>query len=195
MIKKLIPILVLFVVGLVSWILFEFLPVRKQTAKMEKRWTELIEKQKEGITENKVNDAQAEVDSLLEVFNRSLTRIYPQDRLLEFGKVMADLSKQYGLNLLSITPDYDGLPLLNNKEEDIVILEITLEFKGTFHQLSRFLDGSDQFPFFIRLDEISLEREKDKGLDLIIQTKGVIALRKERDQEQKNKETMITDRT
>jgi len=191
--KKIVLILSLVFVLLVGWIAVVYIPVDRETGVLKKRLETLEEKERDKIPEEKVRMLEDEVDSLSSDLDNKMKRFYPEARLLDLGRTIQSTGKRYGLSLISVKLDYGSLALLKDSEQ-ISELPMTMEFKGTFNQLGKFLDDIHKFPFVMRVDEVLLEKEKRRGSNLNIKLQGVIVLRKERNHEITTKRKNVTNR-
>ena len=74
-------------------------------------------------------------------------------------------------------------------------LPITTEFRGTFQEFTRFMDGLPDFPFALRVHGVSLLKESQSRTELKIELQGVIVLRKEETLERSNENQGVRNRT
>ena len=96
------------------------------------------------------------------------------------GRAFEDIGKGYGLKLISIAPDYGTLSMLSQSKEVLSELPMTMMFEGRFSGFSGFMDGIEDFPFLVKIREVSINKEEETASTLEIQLRGVVVLRKER---------------
>jgi Tfp pilus assembly protein PilO len=164
--------IVLFVV----WLSVFYLPVIKQKKSLEKKWELLQEQIRDEVPELKLQTMKTFVDSLFVYLDVREERFYPAEKLLDLGRAIEQIGKQYELKLISVSPDYESLSLIKDTEEGISELPLTLEFTGSFTKFASFIESIPDFPFVIRANEIFLVLESEGQLEITI--KGIIVLRK-----------------
>ncbi len=191
--KQIVIIPVFIVVLLIGWMVGVYVPAHKESGLFKKRLATLEQRERQRISEDKIRMMKNVVDSLFTTLDNKMKRFYPEARLLDLGRTIQSTGKRYGLSLISVKLDYDSLALLKNNEQ-ISELPMTMEFKGTFNQLGKFLDDMCRFPFVMRVDQVSLEKKGQRGSDLNIELQGIIVLRKERDHEITTKRKNVTNR-
>jgi Tfp pilus assembly protein PilO len=114
---------------------------------------------------------------------------------LDLGRIVDRLGKQYGIRLVAISPNYGSLSQISQSTEDVNELPITLEFKGRFSGVSRFLDNIHELPYVLRINETVIEKAEEGGSLLKIEFRGVIVLRKERADDYALTKDNVTNRT
>lgn len=170
-----------FLVGLLSaWLVFAFLPVRRETVALKERLRELEDRERKEIPEAQVDLMEAVVDSLALKYDISMDRIYPEKKLLDLGPDVEAVGKKYGLRLISIAPDYESLSSFAESQGEISELPVRIHFQGSFRGFAGFLDKLPQFPFAMRVHQAVLHKEEEDGSAINIQLQGVVILRKER---------------
>ncbi len=191
--NKTIIIIPSFIIGLIFvWIILVYLPISKGKDELKKQLTTLEEKERNNISETKVNEMKNLVDSLGMSIDEGMKHIYSEERLLDLGKAVDSIGKQYDLQLLSIAPVYDSLALLIKETSLLSELPMLIEFKGGFNHFTQFLDGIPEFPFVLRINEVLIEKKDQESSDLNILLRGVIVLKKERmDEGEKEIEQVI----
>jgi len=192
--KQIIIIPVFIVVFLIGWIVGFYVPIHKESGILKKRLVMLEQRERQRISEDKIQMMKNVVDSLSTTLDNKMKKFYPEGRLLELGRAIQVTGKRYGLNLVSIKLDYSSLALLKDDNEQISELPMTMEFKGTFVQLGKFLDDIPKFPFVMRVNEVLLEKKKRGNSNLNITLQGIIVLRKERAHENTRERKNVTNR-
>jgi len=192
--KKVVLIPSVIFVLIVGWVVAVYLPARREVGVLKKRLETLEEKEQLAISSEKVRMMKEVVDSLSSRLNSGMKRIYPEEGLLDLGRVVEKVGKRYGLRLISIAPDYESLSLFSEKKKEISELPMTIEFKGKFTQFARFLDGISEFPIILQVNEVSMEKVAQGSSELTIKLRGVIVFRKERVRESAGKRKDVTNR-
>lgn len=177
--KKIVILPTLLVALLVAWFIAFYLPVSKQTKEMNQRLVSLEEKERSAIPESQIRLMEQIVDSLSAKLEAHTRRIYPQKELLDMGRVIEKIGKQYQLKLLTIAPDYGSLSRLAQSSEEVSELPLMMEFGGTFSGFTRFIDQIDDLPYALRVRELVIQKDEASSYSLNIQLQGVIVLRKE----------------
>ena len=178
--KKLILIPAILGGVLIIWILLFLIPVQRHTGKLSDRLALLEDKQRKEIPEEQVEMMQTVVDSLKARLDVYKARIYPEEKLLDFGRAVEGIGKRYGLKLISIAPDYGMLSMLSQGKEALSELPMTMTFEGRFSGFTGFMDGLEDFPFLIRIREAAINKDEENASTLQLQLHGVVVLRKER---------------
>ena len=181
--KKLLTMVVFLVILVAGWIMGIYFPDQKEIGELESRLNTLVQKGKEHITEGRVQVMMQIVDSLAKNLNAGMNRIYPEEKLLDLGRAVDQIAREYRLILVSITPDYASLSLFKENQEEISELPMMMEFNGSFQNMTRFLDNMSTFPFVLRVNEVTIQKKEQNSSGLKIDLRGVIVLRKERSNE------------
>jgi Tfp pilus assembly protein PilO len=178
------------IVLLIVWLSVLYLPVIRNKKELEKKWELLQNQIRSEVPEARLESMKTFVDSLFAYIDVREEHFYPVERLLDLGRSIEQIGKQYGLTLVSVSPDYESLSLIQKAEEGVTELPLTLEFTGSFNQFAKFVESVPDFPYVIRVNEVFLDRESKDSLVLTVIIKGVIVLRKESADEDavKNKE-------
>ncbi len=180
---------------IVGWVIVVYLPACRESGVLENQLKSLEEKQRQAIPDTRVRMMRDVVDSLSSRWESRMGQFYPEEGLLDLGRVVEKIGKGYGLQLISIAPDYGSLSLFSERGEEISELPMIIEFKGKFSQFARFLDGISEFPIILRIHEVSMERIAEGNSELTITLRGVIVFRKERVHESPEKRKDVTNRT
>ena len=178
------------VVLVVGWIVMVYMPASKELGKLNQRLNDLKEKERQIIPDDTIEAMRVVVDSLATHLDASLERFYPEEQLIDLGKAIERIGKEYSLQLVNITPDYESLPLFQGNPKEISELPVTVDFTGGFPDLTRFLDTMSNFPFVMRFDEMTLSKEGSLSRELSISLKGVVVFRNVKTPEPKPEERM-----
>ena len=190
--KTIIAISSFIVVIIIVGVVFVYMPASKEMGVLREQFNRLEERERNNVSELQVREIRRAVDSLYASIDEGMKRIYPEEQLLDLGRAVENIGKEYGLELISIVPDYESLSLFTEATEDISELPMLIEFQGGFDQLTQFLDGIPEFPFVLKINEVNIERMEQDSIDLWIQLRGVIVLKKERSNEgEKENEQVI----
>jgi Tfp pilus assembly protein PilO len=188
--KRIILPISFIVVLLVGWIIMVYWPASKELGRLNRRLSDLKEKERQIIPEEKIQAMRIAVDSLEAYLNASLDRFYPEEELIDLGRAIESIGKEYSLQLVNITPDYESLPLFQGNPKEISELPVTVDFSGGFPDLTRFLDTMSDFPFVMRFEEMTLSKEGSLSRELSISLKGVVVFRNVKTPEPKPEERM-----
>ena len=178
------------VVLVVGWIVMVYLPASKELGKLNRRLNDLKEKERQIIPDDQIQAMRVVVDSLAAHLDASLERFYPEEQLIDLGKAIESIGKEYSLQLVNITPDYESLPLFQDNPKEISELPVTVDFMGGFPDLTRFLDTMSEFPFVMRFEEMTLSKEGSLSRELSISLKGVVVFRNVKTPEKKPEDRM-----
>lgn len=173
--RKVIILGVLFLVLIGAWAGVVLLPSKAELAKLSLRYEDLRLKERSRVSQMDIQILKGRVDSLDQQLAAGLKRIYPGDQLLDLGRNIDQLGRQYGLKLLAITPDYRSLHLFRQTNQ-ISDLPVNLIFEGQFEQLGRFLDNSSRFPFTLLVHEVSVDKPQLEKSLLTISLQGVVVI-------------------
>ncbi len=178
-----IPSVIVFLLAI--WLVLVYLPIHHEMRDLGKQLESLEEIEKLQISINQLNYLRTMLDSLYISVDKNMERIYPENQLLDLGRAVEDIGKEYGLKLVSIVPDYESLSLFTDQNGEIVELPIMMQFGGRFQQLTQFLDHSNAFPYVLRIHEVIIENNSTSqySSELEITLRGVIVLKKERTDE------------
>jgi Tfp pilus assembly protein PilO len=193
--KKRIMLPLMITILVIMWFTGIYLPISRETGILNKRISSLQIKMGKEIPELKIKMIKIVVDSLNNQLNNLEQRFYPENELLELGRLIEKIGKRFGLSLVSVTPDYESLSLLIEKKEEVFELPMKTEFKGTFRQFTKFMDAIPELPFVFKVSGVYLLKESQSHPELKIQLQGVIVLKKERKNENMQKVDILTDQT
>ena len=158
---------------LLGWVVMVHIPASRDLKQLNQQLAALEEKERQRVPEHRIQAIRTQVDSLSVNVDERMERFYPEEQLLDLGRTIESVGKQYSLRLVSITPDYESLPLFVENNKEISELPLSIEFKGHFEQLTQFLDAIPEFPFVMRFREMVYEKENSSKKELYITLKGV----------------------
>lgn len=173
--KKQLILPVLSVLAVLAWVLFIYSPMTGEIKRLDERMKDLRMRESRRISPLDIQIKRGKVDSLNVKVGNHLAFFYPEDELLDLGRVMEKTGKEYGLVLESIVPDHNSLALFNT-DEQISELPVTLLYTGKFMQLADFLDGVPDFDVPFKLNEIAIEKDDPDSAELRIEMRGVIVI-------------------
>jgi Tfp pilus assembly protein PilO len=184
----------LFVI-VIGWILLVFWPAAKTIKALTEKSRILIQKDKQSISDLQVKSIQIEADSLTRKLEADMRRLFYEDQLLDLGRVIEQIGKQYGLNLLTVTPDYQFLSSLKENHEQNTVFPMTIVFGGTFVQFTKFLDNINEFPIVFQVETILFKKESESGSKLTGEMHSKIAMRKKLSDIKQEMQLAMADRT
>ena len=176
--KRIIILISIIIILVIGWVVMVYIPASRDLGKLSKQLAALEEKERKLIPYHQIRIIQAEVDSLTESLDDRMKRFYPEEQLLDLGRTIENIGKQYSLHLVSITPDYESLPLFVENDKEISELPLTIEFKGDFEQFTQFLDDIPKFSFVMRFHGLIFHKMDANKKELDITLEGVIALQR-----------------
>jgi len=191
--KKIFIIPAAIVVIAAGWFFLVYGPFNKTIAEYTKQRLILENKDKLSISDLRVQVMKTEIDSLTRRLERDMSRLYSEDQLLDLGRVIDRIGKKYGLKLVTITPDYKGLPQLIGEQEKITVFPMTITFGGTFVQFTKFLDDITNFPIVFQAESISLTKEEGSGSKIKGEMRCKIVMRKNRNDDKSESQLAMTD--
>jgi Tfp pilus assembly protein PilO len=179
----------------IGWILLVFWPAAKTIKALTEESRILIQKDKQSISDLQVKSIQLEADSLTRKLEADMRRLFYEDQLLDLGRVIEQIGKQYGLNLLTVTPDYQFLSSLKENQEQITVFPMTIVFGGTFSQFTKFLDNINEFPIVFQVETILFKKESESGSKLTGEMHSKIVMRKKLKDIKQKMQLAMADRT
>jgi len=169
------------VAGIVVWVLLIYMPAQKKIEKLNIEKARLEEKVRAEISDQQVQFMKNMVDTLIVKLERAEARIYPLNRLLKLGEDIDHICSDFGLKLVTITPDYSQISIIYKEQQEVSELPVSFRVEGQFSQLAEFLDAIPTFPFLMRVNAFNIEKlDIVKDTKLMIELKGAVVLRKER---------------
>ncbi len=182
--QLIVPVLAGLVV--VAWIFLFYLPYSQQIGSYNNRLKELEKREADRISPMDITIQQNKVDSLKVKLDNTLKAFYPEDKLLDLGRTMGKVGRDYGLTLVSIVPDHSSLSILFSNQQ-ISELPVTVIYSGRFMRLASFLDKIAHIGVSFKLTELKLERPSFDSRDLQIELNGVILINTRISQSAENK--------
>jgi Tfp pilus assembly protein PilO len=161
------------------------MPAAKEIKHLDKRWQELVEKQNNRVSALDVQILQKKVDGLTEKVKERLASFYPEERLLDLGRTMEKIGKNYKMVLVTIAPDHESLSLFTS-EQAISELPVNMKYSGHFFDFTRFLDDMPGFHIAFKLKRMELSKDMNLAGQLVIELQGVLVIR--------NKQSLINEK-
>jgi hypothetical protein len=161
------------------WIAFILVPSNKKIGELNKQLAELRKKESQEIPLYVVESLENLVDSLSAILSNEQQRFFEEKNLLELGRVMESIGREFGLKLVSIAPEYESLSMLTDETGEIFELPSIIRFEGYFLQFAKFLDAIPSFPFIIKPLQVKIENIDPDRRKVLIELKGIIAIHKE----------------
>ena len=177
--KKILIIPSIMVVIVLGWFFLLNTPFNKTIGQLTEQHLILEDKDELSISDSQVQTLKTEVDSLTRKLENNMARLYSEEQLLDLGRVIDNIGKQYGLSLVTIIPDYAVLPRLTEQQQKITVFPLNITFSGTFGQFTRFLDHIPNFPIVFQVESISLTKESGSGVKVKGEMRCKIVMRKE----------------
>ena len=88
---------------MILWIVGFYLPTLQEVGVLEKRLATLRAKEQQKISEGANRTMQSVVDNLRILVDEQERRLLPTEKLLDVGRAIEGVGKQYGLRLVSVT--------------------------------------------------------------------------------------------
>jgi len=123
----------------------------------------------------KILAQEAVVDSLSRVVRDMKDRLYPVAEFADLGQAIENSGRRFNLRLVTLTPDYSKLNLIQQQGVEITELPITINMQGQFLQFARYLERLSEFPY-VKATEVNLSRSEEllNSSDIAIEIKGVV---------------------
>jgi len=193
--KKIFLIPSVIVLLLVGWIVLIFWPTTKLIKLLNERTRVLVQKDMQSISDLQVKSVQIETDSLTQRLEAGMRRLFDEEKLLNLGRVIDKIGKEYGLDLKTITPDYNILSTLKENREQITVFPLTIIFGGTFIQFTKFLDNIPEFPIVFQVESVMFKKQSKSGSKLTAEMRSKIVMRKEVSDNKPEVQLATTNRT
>ncbi|MFC1569612.1 hypothetical protein ACFL4L_05210 [bacterium] len=118
---------------------------------------------------------EAIVDSLKFVVSDMKDRLYPVADFADLGQAIESSGRKFNLLLVTLTPDYSKLNLIQQEGIEITELPITINMQGQFLQFARYLERLSEFPY-VKATEINLSRSEEllNSDNISIEIRGVV---------------------
>ncbi|MBN2522998.1 MAG: type 4a pilus biogenesis protein PilO [Bacteroidales bacterium] len=134
------------------------------------------------VPEAKILAQETIVDSLQQAVKDLKDRLYPVAEFSDLGKAIANSVRRFNLQLMTLTPDYSKLNLIQQEGQEITELPITINMTGKFMQFAHYLETLSDFPY-VKATEVNLRRSKETSNDVVIEIKGVVIFKNKVNQE------------
>jgi type IV pilus assembly protein PilO len=126
--------------------------LRSDIAKQEKRLEEL----KRAAAQTKI--LEAEVARSQEEFDQMLALLPDQKEIPELLDSMSRLASQAGLENIFFQPQAEQV------HDFYAVIPIRMDLVGTYHQLGVFLDSVSKLDRIVKIDQLSLSRQKETSV-------------------------------
>ena len=182
----LIPFILILIV--IAWFFGLYMPMNAQADKVSKQIQKIEVKAREIVPQAKVDMLQTNVDTLILQLKQRNNQLYPEEALLQIGKVFRQLGDSAGIKLVNITPDYQVLTQMATTSDEIVELPVTCEFEGNFANLTKFVDEASRFPFYYEIQYFTIKHHEEDDTKLVILLKGEIIIQKQKKSKMRDKD-------
>lgn len=179
--SKLIMFPLLLVLVFVAWFLGLYLPMSHQADRLSTQIIQAEAKAKEIVPQAKIDILKTNIDTLMLYLDQRNSQLYPEEGILQIGKVFDELGKKTGLKLVQITPDYQILTNMANAPEEIIVLPLVCEYEGVFGELTSFIDSISEFPFNYQIQFFTVKHHEEIKGTLLISLQGRIIVQKAKD--------------
>lgn len=181
--RNLIVSAVIVIIVLAVAIIKLYLPLNRDLKQMKAEERQLQGRLNKEVTLAQVFVMKDVVDSLKTIRKNLTRKFYPAEELIDLGKSIEKIGKEFGLKMVLITPDYEKLDLILEIGVEPIGLPIEVEFKGSFSQCSRFLDHIEEFSVALRINEVEMIVEEVDSSTLDFTIKGVVFIEGEKESE------------
>lgn len=182
---------ILGVVLLIAWFFLYYRGNLKNKVDLRKRIDYLQSETRKNIPESKILEIQKRTDSLQVVLIQRRSRVFLEMEFQNLGKKIGEVVGQYGLQIVSIRPDYESLNTVRESKEEIKELPFQMELKGNFSQFTKWVDHLDALPFAVRINDFLFSKENPNNLTLRIELKGIVLLGKNKTIQDENEKKSI----
>lgn len=184
------------VVCLVIFIAVMIVYVKPQRAKINEMQDELdilLGKGDKMVPIEKIMAQEAIVDSLRQLIEDVKDRLYPVAEFGELGEAIENSGRRFNLRLVTLTPDYSKLNLIQKDGEEITELPITIDMEGRFLQFAQYLERLSEFPY-VKAREVNLYRsdKKVRSDEIVIEVKGVVIFKNKLNQKSKKESQLAS---
>ena len=123
----------------------------------------------------KILTQEAVVDSLQLIVKDLKDRLYPVAEFADLGRAIESSGRKFNLRLVSLTPDYSKLNLIQQAGVEITELPITINMTGHFTEFAHYLERLSEFPY-VKATEVILKRSDEGGSlnQITIEIQGLV---------------------
>jgi Tfp pilus assembly protein PilO len=160
-----VKILIMPVAGLLILIAVFTGYIKPQDSKIEKMNEQLdilLGKGDRMVPIEKILAQEAVVDSLHLIVKDMKDRLYPVAEFADLGQAIESSGRKFNLRLITLTPDYSKLNLIQQAGVEITELPITINMTGHFMEFAHYLERLSEFPY-VKATEVILKRSDEEG--------------------------------
>jgi Tfp pilus assembly protein PilO len=160
-----VKILIMPVAGLLILLAVFMGYIKPQDAKIEKMNEQLdilLGKGDRMVPIEKIMAQEAVVDSLHFIVKDMKDRLYPVAEFADLGRAIESSGRKFNLRLITLTPDYSKLNLIQQAGVEITELPITINMTGHFMEFAHYLERLSEFPY-VKATEVILKRSDEEG--------------------------------
>jgi Tfp pilus assembly protein PilO len=160
-----VKILIMPVAGLLILLAVFMGYIKPQDAKIEKMNEQLdilLGKGDRMVPIEKIMAQEAVVDSLHFIVKDMKDRLYPVAEFADLGRAIESSGRKFNLRLITLTPDYSKLNLIQQAGVEITELPITINMTGHFMEFAHYLERLSEFPY-VKATEVVLKRSDEEG--------------------------------
>jgi len=123
----------------------------------------------------KIIEQETMTDSLKQMIFEMKERLYPVAEFSELGQDLENSCRKYGLRLLILTPEYSKLNLVQQEDQEITELPITIVMTGSFMEFARYMEQLTEFSY-VKATQVNLYRPENNpiGNQIIIEIEGLV---------------------
>jgi Tfp pilus assembly protein PilO len=152
--------------------------IKPQDAKIEKMNEQLdilLGKGDRMVPIEKILTQEAVVDSLHLIVKDMKDRLYPVAEFADLGQAIESSGRKFNLRLITLTPDYSKLNLIQQAGVEITELPITINMTGHFMEFAHYLERLSEFPY-VKATEVILKRSDEEGStnQIAIEIQGLV---------------------
>ena len=160
-----VKILIMPVAGLLILLAVFMGYIKPQDSKIEKMNEQLdilLGKGDRMVPIEKILAQEAVVDSLHLIVKDMKDRLYPVAEFADLGQAIESSGRKFNLRLITLTPDYSKLNLIQQAGVEITELPITINMTGHFMEFAHYLERLSEFPY-VKATEVILKRSDEEG--------------------------------
>jgi Tfp pilus assembly protein PilO len=137
-------------------------PQDSKIEKMNEQLDILLGKGDRMVPIEKILAQEAVVDSLHLIVKDMKDRLYPVAEFADLGQAIESSGRKFNLRLITLTPDYSKLNLIQQAGVEITELPITINMTGHFMEFAHYLERLSEFPY-VKATEVILKRSDEEG--------------------------------
>ncbi len=166
-------------VCILIFVLVMMLYIKPQGVKYEAKEKELNMLQGKGDRIIPLDDIVKEetvADSLFNTVKLMKERLYPLNDFKNLGKELENECRNFNLKLVSLTPEFAKLNLIEQEENEITELPVALSIRGSFLQFAKYLEQVSDLSY-LKIIEVNLVRNPDGNPasgEILIELNGIV---------------------